>query len=149
MVCRNERAKGNQNTFKGDNCQKSFYPLPKKCRLYMKNIGSQKFCPYNVDPYSEGVWCAIKQTGSHKSCVPERKWENLPSVSSPHYLHLEKIKKTKNKKKKNNKKKNKKKKNKPRIKLFWIHLKRSDTCNDKNDFERRRIFEMYKRKHFL
>ena len=29
-----------------------------------------KFFPVRVDPISEGTWCAGKQRGSHKSCLP-------------------------------------------------------------------------------
>ena len=30
----------------------------------------RKFIPFRVDPFSEGIWCVEKPTGSHKSCLP-------------------------------------------------------------------------------
>ena len=49
-------------------------------------IGS-KFFPFRVDLFQKGVWCAVKQTGSHKSCLPCIKegvgWAGeFPSVSN-------------------------------------------------------------------
>ena len=29
-----------------------------------------KFFPYRVDSFSEGGWCARKQRGNHKDCLP-------------------------------------------------------------------------------
>ena len=32
-----------------------------------------KFLPFRVDPFSEGDWCTVKQTGSDRSCLPCQK----------------------------------------------------------------------------
>ena len=34
----------------------------------------QGFFLFRVDLFSKGAWCTWKQTGSHKSCLPCRKW---------------------------------------------------------------------------
>ena len=33
-----------------------------------------KLFPFRVDPFSDWIWCTVKQTGSHKSCLPCTKW---------------------------------------------------------------------------
>ena len=55
----------------------------------------EQILPFRVDPFSEWVWCAGKQTESHKSCLPCKKERGrerrghggdgvgLPGVSSP------------------------------------------------------------------
>ena len=48
-----------------------------------KGWGGGKFFLFRVDPFSEGDWCARKQTGSYKSCLPCKMAQNLPSVSRP------------------------------------------------------------------
>ena len=45
-------------------------------------LGS-KFFPSREDSFSEGFWCALMQTGSHKSFLP---CQNLRSVSRPHKI---------------------------------------------------------------
>ena len=46
-----------------------------------KNCSPNVF-PFRVDPFSEGIWCAGKQTGNHKSCLLVKTTENL-RVFSP------------------------------------------------------------------
>ena len=60
---------------------KLFCPLLKRkwSSLFKMNLYPEFFL-YRVDPFSEGVWCAIKRTGSHKSCLPWRKWRNVYQV---------------------------------------------------------------------
>ena len=50
--------------------QKGVYSIKKE----FAPTGS-KFFPYRADLISEGDWCAAKQTGSHKSCLPCEKWQ--------------------------------------------------------------------------
>ena len=45
-------------------------------------VGSpcSKFFPCRVDSFSEGTWCAGKQTGFRKSFLPCMKWRQLCQV---------------------------------------------------------------------
>ena len=49
------------------------------CRTFSDVIPNSrsKFVPVSVDPFSGGVWCAVKQTGSIKSCIDGTQWCRL------------------------------------------------------------------------
>ena len=51
-----------------------------KCSTFMAPL--QIFFPCRVEHFSDGAWWAGKQTESHKSYLPCKKAENLPSVSN-------------------------------------------------------------------
>ena len=53
-------------------------PSEKESSLKGKNL-----LPRKVDPFSEGTWCAGKQTGSHKSCLPYKKWQKNYQLNRP------------------------------------------------------------------
>ena len=52
-------------------------PFWKEVYFKAKNwlFPGNKFFPFNVDPFSEGTYCAGKQTENHKSCLPPKKWQ--------------------------------------------------------------------------
>ena len=50
--------------------------------------GKNLLIPFRVDPFSEGPFCAGKQTGSLKNCLVKN-GRNLPCVSSPHNSYTE------------------------------------------------------------
>ena len=48
-----------------------------------------KFFSLRVDPFSEGAWCAGKQTRNHKSCVPFKNRKTTKFIQSPWYIELQ------------------------------------------------------------
>ena len=61
-------------------------------RIYSKRkeiapLGSN-FFPFRVDPFSEGTWCAGKQTGSFKSCLPCKTWQKISQVYQVPLKHI-------------------------------------------------------------
>ena len=64
---------------------KLFCPIPKWIYTIRKEFAPKgsKFFPYRVDPFSEGagrMGGAVKQTGSHESCLLWRKIYHVYSV---------------------------------------------------------------------
>ena len=65
--------KKGMDTFPGKTTLSKWVCLPsgKASTLKRKNTPSgRKFFPLRVDSFSKGAWCAVKQTGSRKVCVP-------------------------------------------------------------------------------
>ena len=64
----------------GENSVKMIFGFPLKRGLSKRKEFAppwSKFFPFRKDPFSVEAWCAEKQSGSHKSCLPA---EILPSV---------------------------------------------------------------------
>ena len=65
--------KGNWYTFREATLIKiGLLPLEKGSTIKGENL-----LPKGVDPFLEGTWCAWKQAGSHKSCLPCTKWQKV------------------------------------------------------------------------
>ena len=45
-----------------------------------------KLFSFRVDPFSEGDCCVGKQTGSHKSCLPCKKWQKIKCTQFPKFI---------------------------------------------------------------
>ena len=56
--------------------KKIFYLLFEKG----STLKGQNLLPLAVDPLSKVTWCAGKQTGSHKSCLPYKQWQRIYQV---------------------------------------------------------------------
>ena len=66
--------KGEQIYFQGKNCQNCFISFLKRCL----------FLPFREDPFSQGILCVGKRTGSHKSKLPCENGRNSPKcIQSP------------------------------------------------------------------
>ena len=54
-------------------------PSEEESTLSAKNfffwLQNEKSFPYRIEPFSEGGWCAEKQTESHESCFSCGKWQ--------------------------------------------------------------------------
>ena len=63
----------------GGKCPSCFVSHLRKVYCKRKEFAplGSKFFHYRVDPFSEGVWCAEKQTGSRKHYLPYTKWRKI------------------------------------------------------------------------
>ena len=52
-----------------------------------KNLGANSF-PFKVEPFTEGIWCAGKQTGSPKSYLPCKNGRNSTNCIRSPFKHL-------------------------------------------------------------
>ena len=66
------------------------FSLPSEKVSTLSSERESKSFPYRVDPFSEGTWCAVKQSRSHihKLSPLAEMAENLPFVFS-HHNHQE------------------------------------------------------------